>query len=78
MSHATFIHNSLDYYSFEGHPVGDRNILVANPFLLYPWVNYYINDREEYEELMAVSLAEVSNLEDDDSMEDSELDLVDN
>lgn len=49
---------------------------MSNPFALYPWVNYYINDREEYEDFMAISLAEVSNLEDDDFMEDSELDLV--
>lgn len=40
---------------------------------MYPWVNYYINDREEYEELMAVSLGEVSVLDDEDSEEDSEL-----
>ena len=33
-----------------------RNIDISNPFILYEWVNYWINDQEEYEEIMALSL----------------------
>jgi hypothetical protein len=43
---------------------------VAQPYKMYPWVNYYINDREEYDDLMAVSL-------DGSTMEDNETEMTD-
>jgi hypothetical protein len=48
----------MDYFQFVGYRIAQRDINISNPYLLYPWVNYWIDDTEEYDDLMAVDLDE--------------------